>query len=153
VIPPGAGFTIRHPASAPASEFRPSGVVLMQNDTIPLATQAASGQDNSVAIARPIPVALSDAGLADAVFEPSAGHSILQRRDELYVYDNAVAAQNRVPAKTYYKVGAGWFRDAGAGASNPPADNEIAFPAGAGAVIRKAASDGLTRLWTNSPTY
>ncbi len=152
ILPPGSTFTVRHNAS-PTTSFTPVGVVLKARDVIPLATSTTTRQDNAVAIQRPVPVKLEDAGLGGAVFTPSLGHSTFQRRDELFAFDNSVAGLNKPASAIYYNVGGTWYRDAGLIASNPVANAVTAFEPGSGLVVRKYRGDGSTALWGNQATY
>ena len=94
---------------------------------------------------------LEDLGLDATNFEASPGHLTILRRDQLLVYDNDNAAQNKPPSRQYYKLGEDWFYfDAVLGTVNA---NEEVIPAGTSFTIRKAASDGLSRTWRNFANF
>ncbi|GAB4172370.1 MAG: hypothetical protein Fur0032_11770 [Terrimicrobiaceae bacterium] len=152
VIPPGSTLIIRHPGGVADTVFMPRGEVLMEKDAVLLATRSSGPQDNDVAIHRPVSVRLSEAGLDTGAFLASTGHDAAQRKDELLVFDNTAVGFNKPASAVYYRVGSTWYRDTGAGAANPVANNDFAFPAAGAAIIRKATSP-TAAVWTNTATY
>jgi len=151
IIPPGSAFVIRHPSGATATSFTPSQVVVEGTATLPLRTRTAGPQDNPVGMMRPLPVKLSELDLDGAAFEESASTDPGDRMDQLFVYDNLVAAVNRQPSTIYFKVGGSWHRDDGA--TYPAADDDELVSSW-GLLIRKAASaSGATERWMNLPRY
>lgn len=153
ILPPGLPFIIRHPRGVAATTFEPEGRVLRTADAIELAGGASTRQDNTVAVLRPVAVALADSGLDEASFLSSLSHSAADRRDELLVFDNIIAGFNKKPSAVYYKVAGSWFREDGKAASNPAADQEKALSASGGVIIRKAEGTAAMATWKNQPTY
>lgn len=76
---------------------------------------------------------------------PSPGN----RTDELLVFDNAVARQNKAASAIYYYWSGAW-RKVGAGTTN--FDNTPVFTPGAGFIIRKNTGTAAP-AWTNSANY
>ncbi|MCG8598514.1 MAG: TIGR02597 family protein [Verrucomicrobiales bacterium] len=154
VVPPGKAFVIRHPATEAATKFVPHQMVVESSWSAPLKVRAAGGQDNAIALVRPIPVKLSELGLDPAAFVDSADNDANNRADELLVYDNLEAAINKAPSTIYFRVGGEWRLDDGdAGATYPVADDHEILPS-TGLVLRKAAgSSDETLRWLNTPTY
>lgn len=149
ILWPDTYLVIRQPtALASATSYKISGEVEVGTFAIPLSTSATGKQDNFVAIPRPINVALTDLGLiSSGAFIPSL--NTLNRADELFVYDNALALRNRTPSAKYFYYSGTWRKVA---TGFPVADTDI-VPAGAGVIIRKAQSNGSTVFWRNYPTY
>lgn len=150
-LQPDTYFIIRHPASVSyATVYVALGEVEMGNVAIPLSTLTAGPQDNFIAILRPINTRLDALNLGGTTaFVTSLGTSALQRRDQLLVFDNTVAARNKSPSAIYCYYGGNW-RNATGGAIS----DAVVIPGGAGFIIRKyKTSDGATVFWTNPPTY
>jgi uncharacterized protein (TIGR02597 family) len=153
ILPPGLPFIIRHPRGVAATTFEPEGRLLRTADAVELAGAASTRQDNTVAVLRPVAVALADSGLDETAFLSSVGHSAADRRDELLVFENSIAGFNKKPSSIYYKVSGSWFREDGKAASNPLAGQEKALSASGGVVVRKAAGTAAMATWKNNPTY
>jgi uncharacterized protein (TIGR02597 family) len=153
ILPPGLPFIIRHSRGVAETTFEPEGRVLRSADAVDLAGGASTRQDNTVAVLRPVAVALADAGLDETAFVSSLSHSAEDRRDELLVFDNSIAGFNKKPSAIYYKVSGSWFREDGKAASNPPAGQEKALSASGGVVVRKALGTPAMATWKNNPTY
>jgi len=150
---PDSFFTIRHPSDQTATTYTPAGTVDEGNFTVPLRTDTVNNVDSHVAIPRPVPIRLDELNLGGTdAFLSSTGTLTFQRGDELLVFDNASALQNKSASARYYYIGAptnGW-RQAIAG--NPPADSVQLNPS-EGVIIRKKPSDGNTKFWVNTPNY
>lgn len=148
ILPPGQPFIVRHPAGVAATEFAPFGEVLKSRDAVWLARSQAAPQDNSVALFRPLDVALESSGLVDSAFEPSTSDEI--RKDELLVFDNNTVGFNKPPSTIYYKIGDNWYReDAESSTQASSAD----LKASGGMIIRKAKGSDNSTIWNNEPTY
>ncbi|MGC1479222.1 MAG: TIGR02597 family protein, partial [Chthoniobacterales bacterium] len=116
IIPPSSSFIIRHLGGAQTSTFVPSGMVLTGPEMLVLSTSSSESQDNDVAITRPVPVTLNEAGLESAFVE-SVGHRPFQIRDKVFVFDNTQNS-GQVASATYYRMDGDWYRNDGLGASN-----------------------------------
>jgi uncharacterized protein (TIGR02597 family) len=152
-LPPDNLFTIRHPAAVTsATEYTISGEVDMGNFQIPLATQASVRQDNHIALLRPVDVTLDQLNLGGtAAFVSSTSALAGGRRDELLVFDNAVALRNKSASAVYYYFNGAW-RKAGSPATDPFGSDVI--PGGYGFIVRKYQSgSGATVFWNNTPSY
>lgn len=150
VIPPDSYFIVRHPVSVSSTTYLPTGTIDNGVLVIPLTTLSNAPQDNSVALCRPIPVALQDSGLASG-FVASNGNLSFQRRDQLLVYDNTVAAFDKSASAIYFMVGTNWIQDT---SGFPVVNTSQIFQPGTGIVIRKyQTAGGSTAFWQNSPTY
>lgn len=154
VIPPDAYFIFRQNTAATQAP-----VVLGCAPDAPISTRISTlasntAQDNFLAYGVPVPLTLAQLNLVQSgAFEGSASHGA--RRDELYVFDNAVAAQNKSPIATYYYftgTNPGWRR-VGGGLSTVR-DNDVVLQPGQGFIVRKAASPTPTsRSVTFIPAY
>jgi uncharacterized protein (TIGR02597 family) len=153
LLPPGLPFIIRHPSGVEATVFEPEGRVLRAADSLGLVQSQSVRQDNTVAVLRPVDVALKDSGLDQNAFVASTSHDAAGRKDELLVFDNSAAGFNKIPSATYYKVGSAWFLEQGKGTENTNADDVKALAASAGLIIRKAQGADNGAIWTNQPTY
>ncbi|NJM37857.1 MAG: TIGR02597 family protein [Akkermansiaceae bacterium] len=133
-------FTIRHPNTVTTSTvFKSYGEVEIKNFTIPLSTLTNGSQDTFVAILRPVPVTLSQLNLwQSGAFVASTGISGIQRRDQLLVFNNEVAALNKAASAIYFHNGTSWLK-AGDGTVNHDSD---VIPPSSGFLIRKFRSSG-----------
>lgn len=154
VVPPGKAFVIRHPATEAATKFVPHQMVVESSWSAPLKVRAEGGQDNAIALVRPIPVKLSELGLDPAAFVDSDDNTSNNRADELLVYDNLEAAINKDPSRIYFRVGGEWrLDDSNSGGTFPAVDDDEILPS-TGLVVRKAAgASDETLRWLNTPTY
>jgi uncharacterized protein (TIGR02597 family) len=137
ILTPDSYFIIRHPASVATTTFTVAGNVDATSNTTVLNVLSTGKQDNPVTHGRPVDVRLADLDLiSSGAFTPSTGNLTLQRRDELLVYDNAVAGINKAASAVYFYVSGtpGEWRKATAG--NVNADNDVIGPS-QGFVIRK----------------
>lgn len=150
ILYPDLPFTIRQPVGVAADvQWTQSGAVNGKRIATSLQTLASGAQDNPTGMARPLDLALSQLGLETA-FVSSASTSPLDRRDQLFVFDNAVAGLNKSAARVYYRTGGSW-RKVGADAVSADADT---IPAGDGFTIRKYQSgNGASIWWNNDPAY
>jgi len=146
-------FQVRH--NVPEStELLVCGSVQLSRFNVPLQQRSANvAQDNLVALPIPLPVALASAGLIEAgAF--TASTSLLNRADELQVFDNTVIGQQKAAASRYfYYAGtsrpAGWYR---VGDTSAPV-NPTLLP-GEGFTIRKQATSAPhTDFWKAMPQY
>lgn len=153
ILNPDTYFIIRHAAAvARPTTFRSVGEVEAGSVSIPLATSTSVKWDNQVAIPRPLPVKLSELGLAGtSAFVSSNSISLLARRDELFVFDNLVALKNRTPSAVYFVIGGNWQKMVN---NLPVVANDDVIQAGHGLIIRKYKSTtGQTVFWDNHPTF
>lgn len=148
---PDTYFIIRNPAAVVTNtSYTIAGEVDTTPFTVFLSTQGAAKQDNFVALPRPVDVTLSQLGLAGtSAFMESTNALPTGRRDEVLVYDNAVAARNKAPSSNYYYLGGVWRKQGDA------VDHGTdLLPVGATVVIRKYQSGtGASSVWTNTPNY
>lgn len=148
VLYPDNYMIVRNNANvANSTIFSTSGDVDYSSMAIPLSTRVVGSQDNHVAVPRPVAVRLIDLGLDSSVFVESP--SALNRRDEILIFDNSLAAKNKGPTAVYFKTAASW-RKVGT------ADNEddAVIPPGHGIIIRKYPTEsGQTVFWNNFPAY
>lgn len=151
VLYPDNYFIIRHNSSVTNSTvFRIVGEVEMNSMTIPLLSQSSGKQDNFIGLPRPVDVSLFDLALDGVSFVNSS--NALNRKDELFVFNNALAGKNKSASATYYRLATGnsWRRVGDA----TTVQNNTMIPAGSGFIIRKAStSPGGTAMWQNAPTY
>jgi uncharacterized protein (TIGR02597 family) len=144
---PHGYFVVRNSNGAQALRLTNIGAVLLKKLAVSL-TAISKQQDNPVSMVRPVDVALDATGLNPANGSFGAG-------DELLLFDNTQAAQNKSPSATYYYdttvvnngvyVG-GWRLTGDATSSDRGVD---IIPSGTGFVVRKAAG-GQTAFWTNA---
>lgn len=150
VLLPDTFFIVRNKAGYGATSFIATGSVEMNPVSIPLSLSNGTKQDNYVSIIRPVNVKLSDLNLTSDIFTLSTGTGGLQRRDELFIYNNSLAGINKSAARAFFKTATGWFEST---AGNAPADN-VEITAGSGFVVRKYQSGAdATVFWVNNPTY
>jgi uncharacterized protein (TIGR02597 family) len=140
-------FIVRHNFPT-ATEWVSQGQVVPVRLVTWLGVNAAGKRDNYLGLERPVAVTLGASGLvASGAFaaSPSPGN----RTDELLVFDNGVARQNKSAAATYYYWNGAW-RKVGAGSAS--FDDTPVFAPGQGFVIRKNAAASAP-AWSNSPNY
>lgn len=150
ILYPDNYIIIRNPSSvAHNTVFKSVGEVEVGNLAIPLSTRTAGKQDNFIGIPRPVAVSLQDLGLDTQAFVNSA--SAFVRADELLVFNNDIAIRNRSASATYYRLSTGWKKFGDPVSTD---HNGTLIPAGAGFIIRKAATaTGATVFWKNPPSY
>ncbi len=149
---PDIYFIIRHPSTVTAATtYTASGEVETKQFDIALRTQAAIAQDNFIGLPRPVDITLNALNLANtSAFLTSTSTLAAGRRDQIFVYDNAVISQNKSPAATYYYHAGLWKKQ---GQGNTDFGTDV-IKAGAGVIIRKYQSGtGATANWDNNPTY
>ena len=172
VIEPDAFFFVRHRAGAADTNYTPMGVVETAPVVIALDSQASASQDNSVGLARPVPVKLSESDLVSSGFATSNGTLLPFRGDELYVYHNQplkgpggeitdestvpVTGLNRPSVAIFYfdqsfNGGIGAWRNSLA--ANAVSDDELLMPGYGMVVRRKKSAGGVTVFWLNQPRY
>jgi uncharacterized protein (TIGR02597 family) len=149
ILIPDTYFIVRN--GADAGTLTHAGSVVMKKTVLPLLTQSSAKQDNAVALARPLPVRLNDAGLISSnAFTPSTSPAL--RKDELLVFDNTAAGKNKAASAVYYYYNNAWRRVGQPATADYGSD--IVFSADTGVLIRKAASGtGQAVNWSHSPSY
>ena len=147
ILYPDTSFTVRQPAGiASDATWSLVGSVVEEDQRIPLFTRTSGGQDNAVALNRPIEFRLADSGLATG-FVASSSTLGAGRRDQLMIFDNSVRAQNKPASAVYYLVGDNWIR----AAFGNPSSNDDLISSTAGMVVRKYETPtGVTAEWLNS---
>ena len=155
VIYPDTSLTIRHSNSVSnPTNFRCMGDVVSNVQSIVLSSRplAQGPNDNYIAIPRPVDVTLNGLNLVQSgAFTASASISPVARRDQLFIYDNAVAQLNRAPSAIYYYLVDKWVL---AGDSALTSRDNAIVAAGAGIVVRKFnTTGGVSSFWPNTPNY
>ncbi len=153
---PDSFFIVRNPANATAGlKLTVVGTVLTNPITIQIDRVGGISNDNYVSMSRPLDVSLRNLGLVESgAFLPSTSTTLVGRRDQLLVFDNAAIGINKSASATYFYVGdpqTGTWRSSAA----PTADaSDINIPAGSGLVIRKYGTGLSTEseFWTNEIT-
>jgi uncharacterized protein (TIGR02597 family) len=146
VILPDMFFTVRQNTSA-GTELLASGSVLGSAFRSAVRRNLAALQDNDLSDARPVPVSLNQSGLIESgAFRTSSTPD--DRLDELYVFDNTVAAKNKSASAAYYYWNTAW-RKVGAGSDD--AGSDVVFLPGAGVILRSGT--GSPGSWTTQATY
>lgn len=146
-------FIIRHPVAVTSNTtYTATGEVETGNFSVALTTRNSVRQDNFIGIPRPIDVSLDGLSLGNtSAFLTSTSSLASGRRDELLIFDNALAARNKAPSSIYYYFNGAW-RKAGQPATTNFGTDLI--KAGSGILIRKyQVSGGPTQFWNNTPTY
>jgi uncharacterized protein (TIGR02597 family) len=150
---PDNDFIIRHPTTVTAATtYTVSGEVDSTSFAVALTTRNASKQDNFIGLPRPVDSTLVGLNLGgSSAFLASTSALPSGRRDELLVYNNAVAARNKAPTSIYYYLNNGW-RKVGAAVTADFGTDKIL--SGSGFTIRKyQVSGGPTQFWNNTPSY
>ena len=149
ILHPGTYFRVRNGTNG--GVLVAAGAVVMEKHAVVLRTQVGSPRDNPVALLRPLPLSLNDAGLVGSGAFASSSNA-LARSDMLMVFDNTEARLNK-PATDYFIFHGGGWRKLGQPLSQD-FGNEIVFGPAKGVVIRKAATtDGAPQTWVNRPSY
>ncbi len=141
VLAPDSYFILRNNIAA-STVVTFTGEVVMGGLTLPVVLGDSEKQDNPIGLQRPIEMTLNESGLASA-FETG---------DELLIWDNSVAQQNRLSstATVYSWDGAKWIKD---GVDADVGDDPI-FTPGLGFIVRKASGGNLEEIdWGNLPNY
>lgn len=148
---PDSYFIIRHPSAVTAStNYTVSGEVESDQIDVGLATRSGGAQDNMIALPRPVNTTLNALGLGGtAAFMSSTSTTLLGRRDQLLVFDNAATGINKSASATYFYHNGIW-KIQGGGDTDRGAD---VIPAGAGFIVRKYQSAGGTANWDNNASY
>jgi uncharacterized protein (TIGR02597 family) len=147
VLYPDSYFIIRHPAGVGPTSFTMTGAVPVTAQALFLGTRRSGPQDNFASLAHPVDVSLQDSGLA-AGFVASTDNRPQNRRDELYLFDNQVAAKNKSPRRKFFRVGSNWIEDA----AGFPQANATILKAGEAVMIRKySTADGVTSVVGTQP--
>lgn len=124
-----------------------TGAVPVTAQALFLGTRRSGPQDNFASLAHPVDVSLQDSGLA-AGFVASTDNRPQNRRDELYLFDNQVAAKNKSPRRKFFRVGSNWIEDA----AGFPQANATILKAGEAVMIRKySTADGVTSVVGTQP--
>ncbi len=154
VLPPTNYFTVRN--STTGTTFTPTGGVVMNRLTTPLDAQAASGQDNAVAVPRPAAVTLNDLDLiSSGAFTPSTAATSRGIKDTLLYYNNGVAGINKAADASYIYLNNGWRLITTNGVdTSTDYGNTATIAYGTGFVVRKApVTGGVTSFWQNTRNY
>ena len=149
---PDSYFIIRNPSQVTGSTFYTStGEVESGCMGLFLSTLASASQDNYVSLPRPVDVKLRDLNLGGtSSFMPSTGTLTTQRRDQLFVYNNAATGFNKSASAIYYYHDNMWKKS---GQGNTDFGDDV-IPAGSGFVIRKYKSgNGASVSWLNTSSY
>ncbi len=135
---PDGYFVLRNNTGTPTLSLTNIGSVLLKKMAVSLTAIGGQAQDNPVSVVRPLNIALNATGLgpSDNSFGPN---------DQLLLFDNAVAAFDKLPSATY-TYDTHWRRTGDATLSDRGAD---IIAAGTGFLIRKAAS-GVSAFWANA---
>lgn len=158
ILLPDLYVIVRHNIDVPTVITAQGGVPISKLAT-PLAAQEIGKQDNFVALARPATVTLNESGLIESgAFVPTS--SLLNRRDELLVFDNNKIGKNKAPSATYYYrtdlSPNRWVRvndSQGTYGTTDMGDQPVFLP-GTGAVVRKASVlGGSSSTWVNVINY
>lgn len=148
VIRPHEALLVRNRDTPTSAVF--VGVVPSDTLSVPVRVPAGdSQQDNFLALKRPVPVKLRDAGL-ESTFATSPSTFLLT--DQLLVYDDTQIVMNKSPRYTYYRDGGGTWRRFGEGSDYDAGDEEI-FTPGTGVILRKLGTGGATETrlyWTHT---
>ena len=157
VLYPDNYFIVRHNV-ATATSLTQMGTVQIGQVQLPLSTLAA-GENQDIAVAIPVPASLSltQSNLFESgAFAGSSSHSLGSRKDELYVWDNAVVATSKSPDLQYYyftgagQGGPGWRK---AGDINTIRNSEVVIAPGKTIAIRKKTLGApSTTFWTVTPS-
>lgn len=148
IIYPDTYIIIRQPSSLADTSITLSGTVDIHPLTTSLATETGSKQDNFVSLNRPIPLTLTESGLASGFVE-SSGKLSFQRKDELLVFDNSTPAINRSASRVFFMTGGSWVEDT----SGFPNADDFEIQPGSAMIIRKALNDGDTDFALTTAPY
>lgn len=154
VLRPSTHFIVRHKAGVDDTQICADGRVPLSKNVIQIDVDAA-GNDNFISVDRPIPVLLNDFGsnlISDNIFAPSI-NPISVDGDELFVYDNSIAVQNKSANSSYYYYNGAWRLRGGSFAVDVGADPNHALKPGEAVVVRKKADTAATLFLVNEPTY
>ncbi len=150
VIAPGEPFLVRHPVGAAATDFVASRQVHAGPVSLAVGVSDGKVRDTMLAPPRPVRIRLDQLDFGAGQFEESPGTGPAERKDQILVFDNALAERNKAPSAVYFRSGGQWVEDA---PGFPPAGTVEIEPA-AGLLVRKAAGSAELRLrWKNAPTY
>ncbi len=151
VIPPDSYIIIRNRAADADTTFTAVGLVDLTPLVSELVTTSTAAQDNSIALNRPVDVALKNLNLISSNgFVASNGTGGLARRDLILTFDNTIADTNKPANHIYYydSTSPGNWKDALD--SNRISDDDV-IKAGTGFIIRKyRTGNGATAFWTNT---
>jgi uncharacterized protein (TIGR02597 family) len=147
VLLPNTHFVVRHNVSTNTT-LTTFGVVAVSKLALPLITTTSNQQDNFLALTRPVSVSLDNSGLVSSgAFAASPLPGALT--DELLTFDNTVAQRNKSSSAIYYFWNGAWRR---VGAGTNIVGQSAVFAPGNAVIVRKA-TNSVSPLWLNSPTY
>jgi uncharacterized protein (TIGR02597 family) len=155
---PDDSFIIRNPVSVTsATKFTVSGEVDMGTVAIQLNTRiggALNKQDNTIGLTRPVDITLDALNLANtSAFVSSSNAILVNRRDELLVFNNGVTGLNKAPSATYF-FNSGLTPPQWRAQGGTVNAGAVVIPAGSAIVVRKfGTAGGNTSFWLNSATY
>jgi uncharacterized protein (TIGR02597 family) len=139
VILPDMYLVVRHNVSGDTT-LTTEGSMLAVKSHIPIRRDLNKTQDNDLALARPLPVALNASSLVeDGIVRASSSPS--SRLDELLVFDNSVAARNKSAAGDYYFWNGIWSK---IGANGADQGSDVVFTPGTGVILRSGAGSDAT---------
>jgi uncharacterized protein (TIGR02597 family) len=144
IIYPDSYFVQRNNSSATTLVF--TGRVLPGTVSTVLEAIPSGQNDNFMGLSFPVDITLSRSGLSSNGF--TATTNVNSIADQLLVFDPAVTGFNRAPSAAYYYYNGGW-RKVG-DSTNTDYSNSVTLPAGAGFLIRKAASATSTAWQFNT---
>ncbi|MES2996528.1 MAG: TIGR02597 family protein [Verrucomicrobiota bacterium] len=150
---PDSYIIIRHSSVITQSTtYVAAGEVEIGEFDFSLLTRTSVSQDNFVGLPRPTDTSLNNLNLGGtSAFVSSTSTSLLGRKDELLVFDNALVGRNKSAAATYFYFDGKWKRHGDGAAENRGAD---LIRAGSGFIIRKRkTTDGATSNWDNIASY
>jgi len=146
-ILPGEYVIHRNSGGTPVDlAFTHAGNVLAKPLTYYVDTSATGQNDNYLALPRPTDYTLAELGLTDAGFVQSTGKNTGTRKDVLLVVSVTGTNLNRSATSAYFKFQNDWYSTANTAS---PTNNAV-IPAGSALIIRKSASDGNSKIWTNN---
>ncbi|MCB1079892.1 MAG: TIGR02597 family protein, partial [Verrucomicrobiae bacterium] len=135
VVLPGAPFIVRHPVGCEDTEFVAKESVFVGRVAIPIRTGRDGGQDNAVALPRPIDLLLGELSFGVGVFQESPTTDPGDRKDTLLVFDNTEARINKKPSGVFFRFSGKWYRDE----PGFPEASDFVISGGAGMIVRKAS--------------
>jgi hypothetical protein len=133
----GSAFIFRNGGSA-ATTISMVGVVPMTKHRLRIKVPSSTvDQDIAIGFSSPVPTAIGSVGLN------------FTEDDQLLVFNNSAAGQNKPASAVYYYVnGDGWVDD-----SFAPVGTSMMLQPGQGYIFRKKAAGNSTYLWTSLQSY
>ncbi len=139
IILPDMYVTVRHNMTGDTS-LTVQGLMLAGRSQVPIRRLGSAGQDNLVAVSRPLAISLDNSGLLqNGSFRDSPATTLLL--DELLIFDNSVPGRNKAAGGTYYYWNGAWRKLGSAGVD---AGSDLVFTPGTGVVLRSSAGSSST---------